>query len=140
MHKILVRNDQDEIIEESGESIPGLMIYVYFAVSFDETQIFSPEKMPPRSVIRRKFAVSKFFTEESLVFSSVRKMNLSGNSETYQAALEERRAKEMVEVEEWIDSTQLELYRLINKDGRRRSSFLMSEECMEHISNITRKV
>lgn len=128
------------MIEESRESILRFMIYVYFAVSFDETQIFSHKKMPPHSVIRRKFAVSKFFTEESLVFSSVRKMNLSGNSETYHAALEERREKEMVEVEEWIDSTQFELYQLINKDGRRRSSFLMSEECMEHISTITRKV
>ena len=67
-------------------------------------------------------------------------MNLSGNSETYRAALDERKEKEMVEVEEWIDSTQSELYQLINKDGRRRSSFVMSEECMEHISKITRRV
>ena len=67
------------------------------------------------------------------------RMNLSGTSETYRAALEERREKEMDQVEQWIDTTQAQLYKSINEDGRRRSSFLMSEDCMDNINMIIKE-
>ena len=66
-------------------------------------------------------------------------MNLSGTSETYRAALAERREKEMDQVEQWIDTTQAQLYKSINEDGRRRSSFLMSEDCMDNINMIIKE-
>ena len=63
-------------------------------------------------------------------------MELGGSRETYRAALEERKEKEMVEVEDWIDQTQGELYRSMSQEGRRRSSVLLSEECRERINLI----
>ena len=65
-------------------------------------------------------------------------MNLSGDSESYRAALGERRQREMEEVETWIDDTQAELYKSMGREGRRRSSFILSEECMKNISQIVR--
>ena len=63
-------------------------------------------------------------------------MDLTGSSETYRAAMEERNEKEMGEVEEWLDQTQVELYKSLSQEGRRRSSLILSEECREKIDLI----
>ena len=63
-------------------------------------------------------------------------MDLTGSSETYRAAMEERKKKEMEEVEEWLDQTQVELYQSLSQEGRRRSSVILSEECREKIDLI----
>ena len=63
-------------------------------------------------------------------------MELTGSSEIYRAAMEERKTREMVEVEEWIDQSQVELYRSISQGGRRRSSVVLSEQCREKIDLI----
>ena len=63
-------------------------------------------------------------------------MELTGSSETYRAALGERKEKEMGEVEEWIDQTQVELYKSLSQEGRRRSSVILSEDCRQKIDLI----
>ena len=63
-------------------------------------------------------------------------MDLTASSQTYRAALQERKEKEMEEVEEWIDQTQVELYKSLSQDGRRRSSVILSEECRQKIDLI----
>ena len=63
-------------------------------------------------------------------------MELTGSSEIYKAAMEERKTREMVEVEEWIDQSQVELYRSISQGGRRRSSVVLSEQCRGKIDLI----
>ena len=63
-------------------------------------------------------------------------MELTGSSETYRAALGERKEREMGEVEEWIDKTQVELYKSLSQEGRSRSSLILSEECRQKIDLI----
>merc|ERR1711971_1037312 len=57
----------------------------------------------------------------------------------YRQAQEERMSKEMRDVEAWIDEKQKEFYAFLAKSGssgRRRSSFILSQECMENIGGL----
>ena len=53
-------------------------------------------------------------------------------------SLQERLAREMCEVEDWIDSTQQQFstFLAVSGSSRRRSSFILSQACMDTVATI----